>query len=463
MSNISNIGVVGLGVMGKNIARNMLSHGFKVSGYNRSFEKTKALIDMNIDGFTGFENIKDFVASLESPKKVFLMVPAGEAVDKTIDELVPLLSKGDIIMDGGNSFFKDTNARNEKLTKLGIHYFGVGVSGGEEGALKGPSIMPSGNKESYPLIGNILEAISAKKDGEPCCVYIGPEGSGHYVKMVHNAIEYADMQLLAEIYLVLKYVNGYKNSQIADIIEEWNKGEVSSYLVEITYQVLREKDDLTEKDLIDVIKDRAGNKGTGRWTSIEALNQEFNASLLTAAYQARVMSNNLHLRKELAKSVKTAITQPIPVKELHKAYSLAKAVAYSQGFGLYTDASNRYGWKLNLKEIAAIFRAGCIIKARLLSDIMEAYADGAEDLILYKSFKEKLVNNNEALRELNIAGLKAGLALPVFMSASTYLNQVSSECLGANIIQGQRDYFGAHTYERTDREGFYHHNWSVNE
>ncbi len=463
MSNISNIGVVGLGVMGKNIARNMLSHGFKVSGYNRSFEKTKALIDMNIDGFTGFENIKDFVASLESPKKVFLMVPAGEAVDKTIDELVPLLSKGDIIMDGGNSFFKDTNARNEKLTKLGIHYFGVGVSGGEEGALKGPSIMPSGNKESYPLIGNILEAISAKKDGEPCCVYIGPEGSGHYVKMVHNAIEYADMQLLAEVYLVLKYVNGYKNSQIADIIEEWNKGEVSSYLVEITYQVLREKDDLTEKDLIDVIKDRAGNKGTGRWTSIEALNQEFNASLLTAAYQARVMSNNLHLRKELAKSVKTAITQPIPVKELHKAYSLAKAVAYSQGFGLYTDASNRYGWKLNLKEIAAIFRAGCIIKARLLSDIMEAYADGAEDLILYKSFKEKLVNNNEALRELNIAGLKAGLALPVFMSASTYLNQVSSECLGANIIQGQRDYFGAHTYERTDREGFYHHNWSVNE
>ena len=394
---------------------------------------------------------------------MFLMVPAGEAVDKTIDELVPLLSKGDIIMDGGNSFFKDTNARNEKLTKLGIHYFGVGVSGGEEGALKGPSIMPSGNKESYPLIGNILEAISAKKDGEPCCVYIGPEGSGHYVKMVHNAIEYADMQLLAEIYLVLKYVNGYKNSQIADIIEEWNKGEVSSYLVEITYQVLREKDDLTEKDLIDVIKDRAGNKGTGRWTSIEALNQEFNASLLTAAYQARVMSNNLHLRKELAKSVKTAITQPIPVKELHKAYSLAKAVAYSQGFGLYTDASNRYGWKLNLKEIAAIFRAGCIIKARLLSDIMEAYADGAEDLILYKSFKEKLVNNNEALRELNIAGLKAGLALPVFMSASTYLNQVSSECLGANIIQGQRDYFGAHTYERTDREGFYHHNWSVNE
>ena len=220
---------------------------------------------------------------------------------------------------------------------------------------------------------------------------------------------------------------------------------------------------MTEKDLIDVIKDRAGNKGTGRWTSIEALNQEFNASLLTAAYQARVMSNNLHLRKELAKSVKTAITQPIPVKELHKAYSLAKAVAYSQGFGLYTDASNRYGWKLNLKEIAAIFRAGCIIKARLLSDIMEAYADGAEDLILYKSFKEKLVNNNEALRELNIAGLKAGLALPVFMSASTYLNQVSSECLGANIIQGQRDYFGAHTYERTDREGFYHHNWSVNE
>lgn len=459
----NNIGVIGLGVMGKNIARNMLSHGFKVSGYNRTFAKTQSLIDMNISGFSGYESIKDFVDSLESPRRIFLMVPAGEAVDKTIDELLPLLDKGDIIMDGGNSFFKDTNKRNKKLTDLGIHYFGVGVSGGEEGALKGPSIMPSGNKESYPLVGKILEAISAKKDGEPCCVYIGPEGSGHYVKMVHNAIEYADMQLLAEIYLVLKYVNGYSNKQIADIIEEWNKGEVSSYLVEITYQVLREKDDLTENELIDMIKDVAGNKGTGRWTSIEALEQEFNASLLTAAYQARVMSNNLHLRKELAGSVKIKEVEALPVEEIHKAYSLAKSVAYSQGFGLYIDASKRYGWNLNLKEIAAIFRAGCIIKARLLSDIMEAYADGADNLLLYKTFKEKVLNNNEALREFNIAGLKAGLALPVFSSASTYLNQVSSECLGANVIQGQRDYFGAHTYERVDREGFYHHKWSGNE
>lgn len=459
----SNIGVIGLGVMGKNIARNMLSHGFKVSGYNRSFAKTKSLIDMDIAGFSGYEDLKDFVASLEIPRKIFLMVPAGAAVDSTIDELLPLLDKGDIIMDGGNSFFKDTNRRNARLSDLGIHYFGVGVSGGEEGALKGPSIMPSGSKEFYHLVGNILEAISAKKDGEACCTYIGPEGSGHYVKMVHNAIEYADMQLLAEIYLVLKYVNGYSNSQIADIIEEWNKGEVSSYLVEITYKVLREKDDLTENDLIDMIKDTAGNKGTGRWTSIEALEQEFNASLLTAAYQARVMSNNIHLRKELSNSIKTVNVEPLAIEDIHKAYSLAKSVAYSQGFGLYIDASKRYGWNLNLKEIAAIFRAGCIIKARLLSDIMEAYADGADDLLLYKTFKEKVFSNNEALRELNIAGLRAGLALPVFSSASTYLNQVSSKCLGANIIQGQRDYFGAHTYERVDKEGFYHHEWGANE
>ncbi len=460
---MSNIGVIGLGVMGRNIARNMLSHGFKVSAYNRSYAKTRSLAEMGIEGFAGYEHITDFVASLESPRKIFLMVPAGDAVDKTIAELVPLLQKGDIIMDGGNSFFRDTNRRSAELSALGIHYFGVGVSGGEEGALKGPSIMPSGDKDSYPLIGGILESISAKKDGEACCTYIGPEGSGHYVKMVHNAIEYADMQLLAEIYLVLKYVKGLSNGEIADIIEEWNRGEVSSYLVEITYKVLREKDDATENDLIDMIKDVAGNKGTGRWTSVEALQQEFNASLLTAAYQARVMSNQLHLRKELAGSVKAAAVQALAVEDVHKAYALAKSVAYSQGFGLYADASERYGWNLDLKSIAAIFRAGCIIKARLLSDIMSAYADGAKELLLYKSFKQQVLDNNAALRDVNIAALQAGLALPVFSSASTYLNQLSSTCLGANIIQGQRDYFGAHTYERVDKEGFEHHNWSADE
>ncbi len=460
---MNNIGVIGLGVMGKNIARNMLSHGFKVSGYNRSFAKTKSLMDMNIEGFSGFENIKDFINSLEKPRKIFLMVPAGAAVDKTISDILPLIEKGDIIMDGGNSFFKDTNRRYNYLNELGINYFGVGVSGGEEGALKGPSIMPSGNKDSFFLVENILKSISAKKDGVPCCTYIGPEGSGHYVKMVHNAIEYADMQLLAEIYLVLKYINKYSNAKIADIIEEWNKSEVSSYLVEITYKVLREKDDLSENDLIDMIKDRAGNKGTGRWTSIEALEQEFNASLLTVAYQARIISNVNNLRRELRGVVNSTKVEPIDVETLQKAYSLAKSIAYSQGFGLYKDASTKYSWNLNLKEIASIFRAGCIIKARLLSDIMQAYEDGADELLLYKTFNEKLLNNNEALKEVNIKAISAGLALPVFTSASTYLNQLSSECLGANIIQGQRDYFGAHTYERVDREGIYHHQWGENE
>lgn len=460
---MSQIGVIGLGVMGSSIARNMLSHGFSVSGYNRSFSKTQALIDRNIPGFSGHETLAGFTASLESPKKVFLMVPAGSAVDQTIDELIPLLAPGDIIMDGGNSFFRDTNRRSERLRALGLRFFGVGVSGGEEGALKGPSIMPSGDRESYPLIAEILETISAKKDGEPCCAYIGPEGSGHYVKMVHNAIEYADMQLLAEVYLVLKYVNGLKNAEIADILEDWNQGEVSSYLVEITSHILREKDAGTGNDLIDMIRDVAGNKGTGRWTSIEALEQECNASLLTAAYQARITSGSTVLRTALRGIVKENEAAPLPVQTVHAAYALAKSIAYSQGFALYSDASRRYQWDLDLAEIASIFRAGCIIRARLLSDIMDACRGGAEHLLLAPGFLAQAKKNNGSLRELLIAGLQTGLALPVFSSAAAYLNQLSAECLGANIIQGQRDFFGAHTYERIDREGAEHHLWSAAE
>lgn len=460
---MNDIGVIGLGVMGKNIALNMLSRGYKVSGFNRTFKVTKDLIDKNIENFSGYEKIEDFVYSLKSPRKIFLMVPAGNPVDETIEVLVKLLEKGDIIMDGGNSYFEDTNRRFEYLNEFGINYFGVGVSGGEEGALKGPSIMPSGDKDSYHHIGKILEDISAKKEGQPCCRYIGPKGSGHYVKMVHNGIEYADMQLLAETYLLLKYVCRYSNKEIANILDDWNNGEVQSYLVEITSKVLKEKDSLTENDLVDVILDVAGNKGTGRWTSIEALKQEFNASLLTAAYQARIMSNNLNLRKEFNGVINSKNNMDLSVETIHKAYSLAKSIAFAQGFGLYNDASKKYEWNLNLKEIASIFRAGCIIQAKLLQEIMDCYDNGANELLAYPTFKNKVIENNKSLKDVVISGLSSNLALPVYTSALVYLTQLSSDLLGANLIQGQRDYFGAHTYQRVDREGFEHHDWSNNE
>ncbi len=459
---MNNIGVIGLGVMGKNIALNMMNHGYKVSGYNKSFDNTQKIIDMNLSNFSGFDNLNDFVMSLEKPRKIFLIVPAGKPVDDCIDSLKDILEKDDIIMDGGNSFFEDTNRRNAYLGKLGIKYFGVGVSGGEEGALNGPSIMPSGDKDSYLFVGKILEDIAAKKDGEACCTYIGKEGSGHYVKMVHNGIEYADMQLLAETYLILKYLGKYSNREIANILDDWNKRDVQSYLVEITSIVLKEKDSVTENDLIDMILDVAGNKGTGRWTSIEALKQEFNASLLTAAYQARIMSNNLVLRKEF-NGIISNDENSIDLEKVYQAYSLAKTIAFSQGFGLYKDASDKYGWNLNLKNIASIFRAGCIIQAKLLQTIMDAYSNGASDLLLYPTFKNQVVSNGNNLKDVVVNGLTYGLPLPVFTSALTYINQVSFPELGANVIQGQRDFFGAHTYQRVDKEGFEHHDWSNHE
>ena len=457
---MNSIGVIGLGVMGKNIAINMMNNGFKVSGFNRGFSRTKELIKENHSNLEGFEHIEDFVNSLSSPKKIFLMVPAGNPVDEVIDELIPLLKSGDIIMDGGNSYFKDTNRRGLKLAKLDINYFGVGVSGGEEGALKGPSIMPSGSKNAYSLISNILEAIAAKKDGESCCTYIGPEGSGHYVKMVHNGIEYADMQLLAEVYLLLKN-SGYTNKEISSILEDWNKTDVESYLVDITSKVLKEKDSKTDNDLVDMIVDVSGNKGTGRWTSIEALSQEYNASLLTAAYQARIMSNELNLRKELGNVVSKDEFNKLDLNTVRLAYSLAKSVAFAQGFGLYKNASEKYNWNLDLKAIASIFRAGCIIQAGLLSKIMDAYVEGIENILVLPEFKKQVVENSKDLRSVVVEGMKAGLALPVFTSALTYLDQISTTSLGANVIQAQRDFFGAHTYQRIDMEGFEHHNWST--
>lgn len=459
---MNNIGVIGMGVMGRNIAFNMANHGFKVGIFNRTYRVTQEIMEKHVQNIEGYEHLEDMIASLESPKKVFLMVPAGEVVDYMIDTILPLLSEGDILMDGGNSFFEDTNRRHDKCESYGIHYYGVGVSGGEEGALKGPSIMPGGDIAHYGEIAPILESIAAHKEDDACCCYIGPKGAGHYVKMVHNGIEYADMQLLAEVYLIFKYVNQCTNSEIADILEQWQQRDVSSYLVDITIKVLREKDHATDADLIDVILDVAGNKGTGRWTSIEALRQEYNASLLTSAYQARIMSNQLKLRETFKDVVDTGFTR-ISSEDVYKAYALSKTLAFMQGFGLYQDASERYGWNLNLEKIASIFRAGCIIQAKLLQEIMSCYASGYASLWDYPRVKERIILNNSALKNVVVAGLNGALALPVFTNAMLYLTQISTGHLGANLIQGQRDYFGAHTYQRVDKEGFEHHDWSNND
>lgn len=457
---MQDIGLVGLGVMGRNLALNMMNHGYNVSGYNLTFKQTQELIDMQNPRFEGFETIKDMVQSLSVPRKVFVMVPAGKPVDEVIDEVVPYLEKGDIIMDGGNSFYKDTEARYEKLKALGIHYYGVGVSGGAKGALNGPSIMPSGDKEIYQEVGKILEDISAKYEGDPCCTYIGPKGSGHYVKMVHNGIEYADMQLLVEVYLLLKYGCMYDNAKISSVLSSWNQKEARSYLVEITASILKEKDDVTEHDLVDMIKDVAGNKGTGRWTSIEALKQEYNASMLSAAYAARVMSNQVEMRKTYHEVLGNEKDVLLKEDTIYKAYILAKSLAYGQGFGLYEDASKRYGWDLNFEKIASIFRDGCIIQSYLLQKIMDAYQNGATCLLESKEYQKEIQLYANDLKEVVIHGLSANIAIPVFTNALLYLVQLSTTQLGANLIQAQRDYFGAHTFERIDQDGMIHHEWS---
>lgn len=478
----NNIGVIGLGVMGKSLALNIIDKGYKVAGYNRSPEKTRKIIKENIPNFDGYENIKDFVSSLQLPRKIILMVPAGKPVDDLIEKISQYLDSGDILMDCGNSFFEDTNRRYEQLAEKNIHFFGIGVSGGEKGALHGPCIMPSGDKKAYSQIKEILESIAAKKGTDPCCTYIGEKGSGHYVKMVHNGIEYADMQLLAETYLILKYAGNYSNKEISDIFIKWQNTEVKSYLVQITASILKEKDPQSGSDLIDMILDVAGNKGTGRWTSIESLKQEFNASMLVTAYQARIMSGQNELRTTFNTHFENTPAK-IDLQKIFEAYRLAKTLAFLQGFELYKDASKKYGWNLNLQNIASIFRAGCIIQAHLLQEIMdvcstynnsyETTAKMADDcnvtyentphLLLAEKFRNRFTQDIQALKYTTILSLQQDLPTPLFTSALIFANQIRFPHLGANIIQAQRDFFGAHTYIRTDTGVSEHHIWSENE
>ena len=463
----TDIGVIGLAVMGRSLALNMADHGFKVGGYNRSWEVTDALVKEHPhDNLVPFYDLETLVASQERPRRFLIMVKAGKPVDMVIDQLVLLLDKGDMILDGGNSFFEDTRRREKRLKAEGIYYFGTGVSGGEHGARFGPSIMPGGEESAYRHIAPVLEAVAAKAQGEPCCAYMGPDGAGHYVKMVHNGIEYADMQLIAEAYLLLKYAGNYTNEELADLFEEWNEGELKSYLIEITARIFREADDYAEGELVDHILDSAGQKGTGRWTSLESLKQGVNVSMITAACNARIMSNRIAERNAAKALIKEAAKQPAADKKafgesVRKGLYTAKIVAYAQGFDLLRHASSEYGWDLNYGRIASIFRAGCIIQAQFLDDITKAFENDSElsNLMLDSYFLEGINSGKGSLQSILCLGIQNGIPLPAMSQAEAYIDAFRGTPTGANLIQAQRDCFGAHTYERTDREGVFHHDW----
>jgi 6-phosphogluconate dehydrogenase len=463
------IGVVGLAVMGRNLALNIESRGYAVSVYNRSREKTDELIAEYPDRklFPAF-TLEEFVESLEKPRRILLMVKAGAGTDATIDSLRPLLEPGDILIDGGNTHFTDTIRRNEALAKSGLHFIGTGVSGGEEGALKGPSIMPGGQREAYDLVAPILTEISAKApDGEPCVAYMGPDGAGHFVKMVHNGIEYGDMQLIAESYWVLKQVLGLSNEELGKTYTEWNQGELDSYLIEITTKVFAKKDDETGKFLVDVILDRAAQKGTGKWTSQNALDLGVPLPLITESVFARVLSS-LKTQRVAASKVLSGPKNTFSgdrtafIEAVRRALYLSKIVSYAQGFAQLRAASDEYKWDLDYGTIAKIFRAGCIIRARFLQKITDAYTKdaGLANLLLDPYFKDIADNYQQALRDVVSAAVQAGVPVPAFASAIAYYDSYRSESLPANLVQAQRDFFGAHTFERIDKEGSFHADWS---
>ena len=467
------IGVVGMAVMGRNIALNIESRGYSVSLYNRTGSKTTEVLEQNPGkNLVGTYTVEEFVNSLESPRKILLMVQAGRGTDATIDALLPHLDKGDIVIDGGNTFFKDTIRRSERLAELGINFVGTGVSGGEEGALHGPSIMPGGPQSAYELVAPILRDISAKapEDGEPCVTYIGENGAGHYVKMVHNGIEYGDMQLIAESYDLLHRVLGLSAAEISQIFGEWNKGELDSFLMEISTQILATVDPSTGKPMVDVIKDRAGNKGTGKWTSQSALDLGEPLSLITESVFARYIST--------FKEERVAASQVIPgvdfqanlseadkkdiIEAVRQALYFSKIVSYAQGFAQMKAASQEYGWTLNYGEIAKIFRAGCIIRAKFLQKITDAYSKNPDldNLMLDDYFLNILGSNQAAVRRVVTLAIQAGIPVPTFSSALAYYDSYRSPVLPANLIQAQRDLFGAHTYQRVDRPGTFHFHWN---
>ncbi len=461
------IGVIGMAVMGRNLALNIESRGFSVSIYNRSRDKTEEVIAEHSDKrLVPYYSIEDFVNSLEKPRRILIMVQAGKGTDAVIDELRPLLDKGDIIIDGGNAYFEDTIRRNKMLSDEGFNFIGTGVSGGEEGALKGPSIMPGGQKEAYELVAPILEKIAAKANGEPCVAYIGPDGAGHYVKMAHNGIEYGDMQLIAESYSVLKHVGGLTNDELSDVFSDWNKGELDSYLTEITADIFKYKDENGDY-LVDKILDAAGNKGTGKWTSQSALDLGEPLSLITESVFARYISAIKDQRVAASKVLKGPSKEEFRgdkqalIEKVRKALYMGKIISYAQGFAQLKAASEHYNWQLNYGEIAKIFRAGCIIRAQFLQKITDAYSENnnIDNLLLAPYFSKTVEAYQQSLRDVICLAVSQGIAVPTLSAAIAYYDSYRSAVLPANLIQAQRDYFGAHTYKRIDKEGVFHTDW----
>ncbi|HZJ87398.1 MAG TPA: NADP-dependent phosphogluconate dehydrogenase [Erysipelothrix sp.] len=464
----NDIGVMGLAVMGRNLALNIADHDYKVSLFNRTYSVgEKVMEETPHDNFTLYKELEDFVNSLSAPRKIIIMVKAGRPVDLVIDSLIPLLDEGDIIMDGGNSFFEDTIRRHKALSEKGLRYLGVGISGGEEGARFGPSIMPGGDKEAYSHVEDILVDISAKAYGEACTTYIGDNGAGHFVKTIHNGIEYADMQLIAESYALLKHVGKLSNKELAETFTEWNKGELDSYLIEITSQIFNVKDPDSDNDLIDVILDKAEQKGTGKWTADEALNTGTDASLLASAVFARFMSANKGER--VVASTKLDFSGDVTlvddklefVEKVRQALYASKIIAYAQGFDLMKNAAKEYGWELNYGEIAKIWREGCIIRAKFLDKITEAYNKDKDldNLMLDENFKDSIQKYQTTLREVSSIAIQNGISAPAFLNAISYYDSYRTAHSSANLIQAQRDFFGAHTFERVDKEGSFHYEW----
>jgi len=462
------IGVIGLAVMGKNLALNIESKGFSVSVFNRSPEKTHDLLkEAEGKNLTGAFTIEEFVESLESPRKILIMVQAGKATDATIEQLLPHLDQGDIIIDGGNAYFPDTQRRSKELEEKGFRFIGAGVSGGEEGALKGPAIMPGGQESAYQLVEPILTAISAKVGDDACSTYIGPDGAGHYVKMVHNGIEYGDMQLIGEAYHLLKSVLNVSVEELHEIFNEWNQGELDSYLIEITADIFSKYDPETGKPMVDVILDAAGQKGTGKWTSQSALDLGVPLSMITESVFSRFLSAMKDERVAASKILNGPATDAFSgdkkafIENVRKALFASKIVSYAQGFAQMRAASDEYGWDLKYGNIAMIFRGGCIIRSQFLQNIKEAYDKDAElkNLLLDPYFQNIVESYQGAWREVVAAAVTQGIPVPGFSSALSYYDSYRTERLPANLLQAQRDYFGAHTFKRVDKEGSFHFQW----
>ncbi|WP_342319711.1 NADP-dependent phosphogluconate dehydrogenase [Corynebacterium mayonis] len=468
------IGVVGMAVMGSNLARNFASKGHTVALYNRSPQRTRDVIEQygSEGNFIASETIEDFVASLKRPRRAVIMVQAGAATDAVIGQLAEQMEEGDIIIDGGNALYTDTIRREREMSARGLNFVGAGISGGEEGALNGPSIMPGGPAETWDALGPLLEDISAKVDGEPCVTHIGPDGAGHFVKMVHNGIEYADMQVISEAYHLLRYAIGLEPEAIADVFAEWNRGELNSYLIEITAEVLRQVDRRTGKPFIDIIMDSAGQKGTGRWTVKEALDlgvpvtgigeAVFARALSSAVAQRQAVHDNTLPAGQLATCETLGVDPQGFIEDVRRALYASKLVAYAQGFDEINAGSQEHNWGINPGDLARIWRGGCIIRAKFLGRITQAYENNPSlpSLLVDPHFKSELENLMDSWRRVVAVATQLGLPVPVFASSLSYYDSLRAKRLPAALIQGQRDFFGAHTYRRIDMEGTFHTSWS---